>query len=138
VKKRIVTITCLVITLTSVGVWLPLSYQNTPKFTHHDPTKSELKRYAFRHNGTDEIQNECLDTLWTMESHWNFRAKGSKTYQGRALGIPQALPAKKMASVSADYRTNPYTQIQWGLKYIKERYGKSCWALKHELVKGWY
>jgi Transglycosylase SLT domain len=102
------------------------------------PTKAQLKNYAFRHNGTDEIQNECLDTLWTMESHWNFRAKGSKTRQGRALGIPQALPAKKMASVSADYRTNPYTQIQWGLKYIKERYGKSCWALKHELVKGWY
>jgi hypothetical protein len=44
-----------------------------------------------------------------------------------------------MATIKGDYMTNPITQIEWGLKYIGTRYsGKACWALKHELVKGWY
>jgi resuscitation-promoting factor RpfB len=87
----------------------------------------------------DEIQWKCLDALWTMESHWNFRAKGGTTPQGRALGIPQALPAIKMKSMGADFQSNPMTQVKWGLKYLKTRYsGKACYALRHELLKGWY
>ena len=89
--------------------------------------------------GQEEIKWKCLDTLWTMESHWNFRAKGARTTQGRALGIPQALPASKMKVVGVDYLTNPMTQVKWGLKYIKSRYqNNACYALRHELVKGWY
>ena len=40
-----------------------------------------------------------------------------------AYGIPQSLPGSKMATVAADYRTNPVTQIKWGLGYIKRSYG---------------
>ena len=59
--------------------------------------------------------------------------------QGRAVGIVQALPASKMKSAGADYLTNPYTQIKWGLKYIRTRYNNNaCWALRHELNRGWY
>jgi len=89
--------------------------------------------------GQEEIKWKCLDTLWTMESHWNFRAKGARTTQGRALGIPQALPAIKMKSMGTDYVTNPMTQVKWGLKYIKTRYqNNACYALRHELLRGWY
>ena len=136
-RNRSLAVISLVTIATACGLWLVPSTP-TQKVSHTEPSKAVLKHYAFRLNGTDEIQNECLDTLWTMESHWSFRARGSKTSLGRALGIPQALPAKKMASVSMDYRTNPYTQIQWGIKYVKSRYTKACWALKHELNRGWY
>jgi len=74
-----------------------------------------------------------------MESHWNYKAVGAKTRQGLAYGIPQALPAIKMKDSGADYLTNPYTQIKWGLRYIELRYNNNaCWALRHELNKGWY
>lgn len=36
-----------------------------------------------------------------------------------AYGIPQALPGNRMASEGADWKTNPATQIKWGLKYVK-------------------
>ena len=48
-----------------------------------------------------------------------------------AYGIPQALPASRMASAGADWRTNPATQIQWGLNYIAVRYGTPCNAWAH-------
>jgi len=96
-------------------------------------TVAQLQAYARTLYPLDEIQVSCLFTLWTMESHWNYRAKGGRTYNGRAYGIAQALPAKKMAVIGADYLTNPKTQIKWGLLYIKTRYNnRACWALKHE------
>ena len=64
-------------------------------------------------------QATCLNKLWTSESHWNYRAHN---YRSGAHGIPQALPAIKMESISPDWRTNPVTQIKWGLVYIKSRY----------------
>lgn len=52
----------------------------------------------------------CLDELWTKESGWNPRAQNPSG----AYGIPQALPASKMASAGPDWRTNAATQIRWG------------------------
>ena len=102
-------------------------------------TPDQARAYARVLYGQEEIKWKCLDTLWTMESHWNFRAKGARTTQGRALGIPQALPATKMKVSGKDYASNPMTQVKWGLKYIKLRYGnKACRALGWELAHGWY
>ncbi|HEY3008163.1 MAG TPA: lytic transglycosylase domain-containing protein [Micromonosporaceae bacterium] len=80
-------------------------------------------------------QMPCLDKLWTRESGWNTRSSNSST---GAYGIPQALPGSKMASVADDWRTNPATQIKWGLNYIKGRYGSPCDAWQHFLSSGWY
>jgi hypothetical protein len=77
----------------------------------------------------------CLDKLWTRESGWNTRSTNSST---GAYGIPQALPGSKMGSVADDWRTNPATQIKWGLSYIKGRYGTPCSAWQHFLSTGWY
>ncbi|HUW87030.1 MAG TPA: hypothetical protein VMW30_01430 [Candidatus Paceibacterota bacterium] len=68
----------------------------------------------------------CLKTLWTYESHWNYRAHN---YSSGAHGIPQALPASKMETIATDWRTNPLTQIRWGLHYIDVRYDTPCRAL---------
>ena len=75
--------------------------------------------------GWDEEQYKCLNRLWTKESHWNYQARNPRS---GAHGIAQALPATKMEKVGTDWRTNPITQIQWGLLYISERYDEPCAA----------
>ncbi len=80
-------------------------------------------------------QMTCLETLWNKESHWNFKAHN---YRSGAHGIPQALPADKMEIVAMDWRTNPITQIKWGLRYISIRYGTPCKALAKHLRSGSY
>jgi SLT domain-containing protein len=54
------------------------------------------------------------------ESGWRTNALNASS---GAYGIPQSLPASKMASAGSDWKTNPATQIEWGLKYIRSRYG---------------
>lgn len=65
-------------------------------------------------------------TLWNGESGWRWNAKNPSS---GAYGIPQALPADKMASAGADWQTNPATQIKWGIGYIAETYGSPSAAL---------
>jgi hypothetical protein len=76
--------------------------------------------------GFSEAQWPCLDRLWIGESDWNYKAENSSS---GAYGIPQSLPGRKMATVASDWRTNPVTQIKWGLDYIKRSYGSPCNAL---------
>jgi hypothetical protein len=73
--------------------------------------------------------------LWTRESGWRVNAQNPTS---GAYGIPQALPASKMASAGADWRTDPVTQIRWGLGYIAGRYGSPAGAWAHEMSAGWY
>jgi hypothetical protein len=80
-------------------------------------------------------QFSCLNLLWDRESGWNYQAYNPSS---GAYGIPQALPGSKMASIASDWRTNPATQIRWGLNYIAERYGTPCGAWSHSQATGWY
>ncbi|MFI7439908.1 aggregation-promoting factor C-terminal-like domain-containing protein [Nonomuraea indica] len=80
-------------------------------------------------------QFQCLDSLWTRESNWNHRAYNSSS---GAYGIPQALPGGKMQGAGSDWRSNPETQIRWGLIYIKGRYGRPCDAWGHFQAHNWY
>jgi hypothetical protein len=73
--------------------------------------------------GFDDSQFTCLNSLWTKESHWNYKAHN---YRSGAHGIAQALPAEKMSVIATDWRTNPVTQIRWGLRYITLRYDPPC------------
>jgi len=77
----------------------------------------------------------CLDALWTKESGWDYQARNPSS---GASGIPQALPGDKMAAAGADWRTNPLTQIRWGLRYIAEVYGTPCGAWAHSRATNWY
>ena len=78
---------------------------------------------------------QALVKLWNKESRWNPYASNSSS---GAYGIPQALPASKMATYGTDYLTNYKTQIEWGLSYIKSRYGTPTAAWNHSCNKGWY
>ena len=80
-------------------------------------------------------QFPCLDKLFAKESGWNPRASNASS---GAYGIPQALPGSKMASAGSDWKTNPATQIKWGLSYIEGRYNSPCGAWSHSQNTGWY
>jgi hypothetical protein len=84
---------------------------------------SAYQSYAlsrFAQLGWNSSQLVPLISLWNGESGWNPRANNPSS---GAYGIPQSLPADKMASAGADWRTNAATQINWGLSYIKSVYG---------------
>ena len=85
--------------------------------------------------GFEEKEYKCLNRLWTKESNWNYKSRNKKS---GAHGIPQALPASKMNVVSTDWRTNPVTQIRWGLRYISIRYETPCKALSKHKRSNWY
>jgi hypothetical protein len=87
--------------------------------------------------GWGQGQMSCLVSLWNMESNWRWNAYNSSS---GAYGIPQSLPADKLASAGGDWMTNGNTQIRWGLSYISGRYGSPCAAWDHELSENphWY
>jgi hypothetical protein len=57
------------------------------------------------------------DRLIQSESGWSTTATNPSS---GAYGIPQSLPGSKMATAGSDWRTNPATQIAWGLDYIRD------------------
>jgi hypothetical protein len=81
-----------------------------------------------------KTQFSCLDNIWTRESGWRTTAENASG----AYGIPQALPGSKMASAGPNWQTDATTQIDWGLGYIKGRYGSPCGAWSFWQVNGWY
>ena len=90
-----------------------------------DGAKQVAEMILTEEYGFNEAQFACLDSLWTRESHWNYKAHN---YRSGAHGIAQALPAEKMSVVGTDWRTNPVTQIRWGIRYITMRYDTPCKA----------
>ncbi|MEV0583327.1 transglycosylase SLT domain-containing protein [Nonomuraea sp. NPDC050310] len=94
-----------------------------------------IARPMVAQRGWSRAQFRCLERLWTRESNWHHRA-GNRS--SGAYGIPQAVPAHKMSTHGRDWRTNPRTQIAWGLSYIKQRYGTPCGAWSQFLARGWY
>jgi colicin import membrane protein len=82
-----------------------------------------------------ESQFGCLNRLYISESNWEVRAENPSS---GAYGIPQSLPAGKMASAGSDWRTNPETQLEWGLSYIESRYGSPCDAWEFKQYNNWY
>jgi hypothetical protein len=85
--------------------------------------------------GFDSSQMSCLVPLWMGESGWRVSAENASS---GAYGIPQALPGSKMVTAGADWRTNAATQIEWGLGYIRDRYGSPCGAWGFKQGHGWY
>ena len=102
------------------------------------PSPGTAKAYAFDLLVTLKFgpdQFSCLVKLWERESNWRLTAMNKSS---GAYGIPQSLPGSKMASEGPDWQTNHETQIRWGVKYIKGRYGSPCGALAHSDKIGWY
>jgi len=89
------------------------------------PSTNHYRQWAFiQLNDLDQFY--CLDELWYKESRWNPKSRNGSHY-----GIPQGR-SKYLLTV------NGFKQVDWGLKYIKERYDNPCNALAHHKIKGWY
>lgn len=78
---------------------------------------------------------DCLVKLWTRESSWLWYAENASS---GAYGIPQSLPADKMAAFGANYRDDAAVQIDWGLWYIAQAYGSPSKAWQNSEQIGWY
>ena len=75
----------------------------------------------------DFTEAYCLVELYSKEnSKWDPKARN-----GSHIGIPQGR-SKYLATV------NGVKQIDWGIKYINNRYGSMCKALDHFNRKGWH
>ncbi|NUU23385.1 MAG: transglycosylase SLT domain-containing protein [Streptomycetaceae bacterium] len=82
-----------------------------------------------------DTQFQCFSNIVTRESGWNPYAVNKSS---GAYGLVQALPGSKMATAGADWRTNPATQIKWGLSYMNSRYGSPCGAWSFWQAHNWY
>jgi hypothetical protein len=91
---------------------------------------NNYKLYAHSRIG-DFKQFICLEKAWTQESNWNPKAVGNKQGSKRVYGIPQ-IKNEKVRGL------DPYSQIDWGLRYINHRYnGDACLMLKHLRKHNW-
>lgn len=120
------------------GGYIPVEelLPNIPGGAVNDPAGAKAyaaSRLAAR--GWGQGQFQCLNQLWERESNW--RTNATNPYSG-AYGIAQALPPGKYGEAGADWLTNYRTQIEWGLGYIKNRYGSPCGAWDHSQRVGWY
>jgi hypothetical protein len=111
-----------------------------PALTLTGAAPAQLQAFAlslFGRYGWGAGQLSPLVSLWTNESGWRYNALNPSS---GAYGIPQALPASKMASAGPDWRTNPATQIRWGERYIYDVYGtpNSAWNLWNARQPHWY
>jgi hypothetical protein len=96
----------------------------------------DMARQILRNKyGYGEEQFSCFNNIIIRESMWDVYATNPSS---GAYGIPQALPGSKMASVGSDWRTNPATQIIWGIGYMRDRYGSPCEAWTFKRAHGWY
>lgn len=98
----------------------------------------EWARTALDNYGWGEDQFPPLVSLWNNESGWRWDAENPSS---GAYGIPQALPPEKMGSIASDWKTNPITQMLWGLQYIKSSYGspQGAWDFwQRQTPNHWY
>ena len=109
--------------LVAIGIslcYMPIAGGSIPK------QYISYKEYAYYALGYNLKEYKCLSILYGKESAWNPRAVNGSHY-----GIPQG---KSEWLKDQD----GYTQIQWGLDYIGNRYGEPCIALAHFKRKGWH
>jgi len=99
------------------------------------PTSASAAKSIAHEMIPDASQFNAFSKIVEHESGWNVSATNSSS---GAYGLVQALPGSKMASAGADWKTNPATQIKWGLGYIEGRYNSPCSAWSHSQNTGWY
>ena len=115
-------------------------------------TKKHTKKVTMKVNANqqeilDYLLQEVLNMGWSKkdyESAVNIIIKESSinpnsvNKSSGACGLFQAYPCSKAIKEYPDYMTNYKSQIDWGLNYIKDRYGtpKKAWAFWQE--HKWY
>lgn len=85
---------------------------------------------------------DALRQLWERESNWR---AGALNPNSSARGIPQAMGSLYPETMQQGWLEDPNRQIQWGLDYIRRRYGspsaaweKWQWREENDPRGGWY
>lgn len=120
-----------------------------PAYTKED-LKNLVRWYAFHYEyyefNTPEGER-CLDILWDKESGWQL---GILNRSSHAAGLPQSLPPTKIYpdfhNMEREYRNgklflkepDAHAEISWGIRYIHQRYGNPCAALRWHRNYNWY
>ena len=76
-----------------------------------------------------------VDYIISHESGWDYHAVNRSS---GAYGLPQSLPAYKLASAGADWRDNPVTQLRWANNYAVGRYGSWEAAYRYWAANHWW
>ena len=76
-----------------------------------------------------------VDYIISHESGWDYHAVNRSS---GAYGLPQSLPAGKLASAGADWRDNPVTQLRWANNYAVGRYGSWGAAYRFWTANHWW
>ena len=98
----------------------------TPAYATNTAKEIEIYKVYTHIKLGNHKEYSCINKLWTLESNWNPKSKNSKS---SAYGIPQLLNLTT---------TDPYLQIDLGIKYIRSRYNSACIALTFFNNKGYY
>jgi len=126
-----------------IGAALCLMVLNLDSKTIDSSNAVILKSYVpIKEYAAQKIQSKdqwvCLSKLYDKESGWNHKAIGNLNGTARVYGIPQL---KNPMMLKKDM----YEQVEYGLKYIKHRYGidqygytNACKAWQHFKNKGWH
>ena len=122
-----------------ICLFVALAFPNNSQASNYKPvtTKAKLHVIDYQIYTLKKLRSirqfNCAVTLWTRESNWRPRARNGNHY-GLVQGTSRYL---KTASA--------YEQIDWGLKYISNRYGLDdkkrpnvCLALGHSYKNMWY
>ena len=108
-----------------LGFGLSLCFMQAAGSTNLKDISMTPKQYAYYSLG-DVKQYKCIATLYGKESAWN-----PKAINGSHAGIPQGR-SKWLVTAT------PIQQVEWGLRYIKHRYGTPCQALNHWKKYNWH
>ncbi|MGH8964297.1 MAG: lytic transglycosylase domain-containing protein [Actinomycetes bacterium] len=103
----------------------------TEDLSEQDPR--EIARQLLPKYGFSSSEFSCLDALYVSESDWDMHADNPTS---SAYGIPQALTSTH--ELPSDYASNPVSQIEWGLDYIRSSYGTPCSAWEFKQANNWY
>ena len=92
--------------------------------------RSQVKGVAARYGWDSGAQWNALDDLIQRESSWNPNAANPNS---TARGLFQ-----KMTSIHGPVESTAAGQAEWGLDYIRGRYGSPLAAVMHHKQRGWY
>ena len=99
--------------------------------------KQDIKVYAFEQvlEKWGSNQWDAFDKIIEKESRWRDYVKNPKS---SAYGLGQTMMSLYEKDLDADFRNNPYKQIDWTISYIESRYKTPQKALQFHLKNNWY
>ena len=109
-------------------------FQDTMDSDSTSPAATGSHEHWMKQAGIPASWFSSINYIVTHESGWNPHATNPSS---GAYGLPQALPASKLAAAGRDWRDNPITQLKWMKNYVN-RYGGGPGAAAFWRSHHWY